>query len=151
MKPIPGEAVQSILRGPANAGHIREMSQFLRRKIDVWAENRVILFDSGRQPLQPRLDLVHEKVGGSSSGLGHFTLLDGSEPRNPEADRRPNNCAFDCVSDQTGYPAPILRQIVAQRMLVKLYHGRLRGRDYQFQCSRCKLTTKLYTLNSKSA
>ncbi|KAL7302544.1 hypothetical protein TKK_0005180 [Trichogramma kaykai] len=154
MKPIPGETVQSIIHGPADAGHIREMSQFLRRQINVWGKERSMLF--GRcHHRQPHVILAHSRAGDAAAAAaaagGHFSLSGGSEPRNPEADRRPNNCAFDCVSDQTGYPAPILRQIVAQRMLVKLYHARLRGRDYQFQCSRCSVSGGNHPFTEKEA
>ncbi|KAL7293427.1 hypothetical protein TKK_0013189 [Trichogramma kaykai] len=106
MKPISGETVLSIVHGPATTGHIKEMSMFLRRPIDVWAKDRLMLF--------------------------------GSEPRDP--DRHPLNCAFDVVSDQTGYPASALRQVAVQRMLAKLYQSRLRGHDYHVQCPACGIS-----------
>ncbi|CAB0030213.1 unnamed protein product [Trichogramma brassicae] len=83
-----------------------------------------------------RLNVGHRSSAGRAGG--HFTLNGGLEPRNPDAGCHPDNCGFDVVSDQTGYPASLLRRIIVQRMLVRLYQSRLRGRDHRFQCSRCR-------------
>ncbi|KAL7304441.1 hypothetical protein TKK_0003237 [Trichogramma kaykai] len=135
MKPITGETVLSIIHGPATTSHLKEMSQFLRRPIDVWADDgRLMLIGKSYGGGSSRsLSLAHKKIG-------HFTLVQGSEPRNPDASRHPQDCAFDAISDQTGYPASLLRQVVAQRMLLKLYRGRLRGRGEKDDCcSSCEL------------
>ncbi|CAB0037281.1 unnamed protein product [Trichogramma brassicae] len=143
MKPIPGETVMSIIYEPATTGHLVETSKFLGREIDVWTEDRLIIINGGCEHRNwrnrpPVLGVAHKKIGGSGKGTGgHFTLTDGTEPRNPDAGRQPNNCAFDVVSDQTGYPATALRRLVAQRMLIRLYRSRLRGRGHRLQCSRC--------------
>uniref|UniRef100_A0ABD2XLQ2 Uncharacterized protein n=1 Tax=Trichogramma kaykai TaxID=54128 RepID=A0ABD2XLQ2_9HYME len=148
MIPILGETVWSIIHGPATTSHIFELSQFLRRPIDVWAKDRLLLFGRCHHRHKPRLHLWYKSLTnkcpscGLSSGkaVGHFTLLEGHEPRNPDARSHPENCGFDVVSDQTGYPATALRQVAVQRMLAKLYESRLRGRDHHFQCSHCNLS-----------
>ncbi|CAB0033117.1 unnamed protein product [Trichogramma brassicae] len=146
MIPILAETVWSIIHGPATTGHIVEVSQFLKRPIDVWAEDRLMLFGRCHNRHKPRLHLKYKsltnkcascKSSSSSKAMGHFTLLKGQEPRNPDARSHPENCGFDVISDQTGYPATALRQVAVQRMLAKLYESRLRGRDHHFQCSRC--------------
>ncbi|CAB0029511.1 unnamed protein product, partial [Trichogramma brassicae] len=75
MKPISGETVLSIIHGPATTGHIKEMSMFLRRPIDVWAKDRLMLF--GRcHHRQPRLNLAFDSpppAGPKNYQGGHFT------------------------------------------------------------------------------
>ncbi|KAL7302753.1 hypothetical protein TKK_0004800 [Trichogramma kaykai] len=148
MIPILGETVLSIIHGPATTGHLIEVSQFLKRPIDVWTEDRMLFFGQRHNRQKPRLHLWYKSLTkkcpscGLSSGkaVGHFTLLEGEEPRNPDARSHPENCGFDVVSDQTGYPATALRQVAVQRMLAKLYESRLRGRDHHFQCSHCSVS-----------
>ncbi|CAB0043677.1 unnamed protein product [Trichogramma brassicae] len=137
MKPITGGTVLSIIHGPATTSHLREMSEFLRRPIDVWTDDGRLMLIGKSYRSSCRLSLAHKKIG-------HFTLVEGSEPRNPDAGCHPQDCAFDAISDQTGYPASLLRQVVAQRMLLKLYRSRLRGRDGGDDdpldcCSSCEL------------
>ncbi|CAB0033129.1 unnamed protein product [Trichogramma brassicae] len=146
MIPILAETVWSIIHGPATTGHLVEVSQFLKRPIDVWTEDRLLLFCQCYNRQKPRLHLKYKsltnkcpscKSSSSSKAVGHFTLLQGHEPHNPDARSHPENCGFDVISDQTGYPATALRQVAAQRMLAKLYESRLRGRDHRFQCPHC--------------
>ncbi|CAB0040603.1 unnamed protein product, partial [Trichogramma brassicae] len=158
MIPILEETVLEIIYGPANTGHLVETSKFLDREIDVWARNRLVVIGGcrSRRPNQPSpLSLTHTIFSSDSSeGSGHFTLVDGSEPRNPDAGCHPNNCAFDAISDQTGYPASMLRRVVTQRMMIMLYQSRLRGRDQRFQCSRLSRANPMQlgaTLASRAA
>ncbi|CAB0030216.1 unnamed protein product [Trichogramma brassicae] len=139
MKPISGDTVLSIIHGPATTVHFVEMSKFVNHEIDVWVKDRVLVIgssSSARQPHPRRLNVGHRSSAGRAGG--HFTLNGGLEPRNLDAGCHPDNCGFDVVSDQTGYPASLLRRIIVQRMLVRLYQSRLRGRDHRFQCSRCR-------------
>ncbi|KAL7303373.1 hypothetical protein TKK_0004559 [Trichogramma kaykai] len=126
MKPISGDTVLSIIHGPATTGHFVEMSKFLNQEIDVLARNRVLMIGgslSSRQPHPRRLNVGHRSSAGRAGG--HFTLRGGPEPRNPDAGCHPDNCGFNVVSDQTGYPASLLRRVIGQRMLVRLYQSRL--------------------------
>uniref|UniRef100_A0ABD2XKF7 Uncharacterized protein n=1 Tax=Trichogramma kaykai TaxID=54128 RepID=A0ABD2XKF7_9HYME len=149
MIPILGETVLSIIHGPVTTGHLVEVSQFLKRPINVWTKHRLLLFGKCHYRHEPRLHLKYKSLTNkcpscglstSSKAVGHFTLLKGEEPRNPDARSHPENCGFDVVSDQTGYPATALRQVAVQRMLAKLYESRLRGRDHHFQCSHCSVS-----------
>ncbi|KAL7302751.1 hypothetical protein TKK_0004798 [Trichogramma kaykai] len=158
MIPILGETVLSIIHGPATTGHLIEVSQFLKRPIDVWTEDRLMLFGRCHHRHKPRLYLKYKSLtkkcpscglSTSSKAVGHFTLLKGEEPRNLDARSHPENCGFDVVSDQTGYPATALRQVAVQRMLAKLYESRLRGRDHHFQCSHCARETLIDTRHDK--
>ncbi|KAL7293939.1 hypothetical protein TKK_0012669 [Trichogramma kaykai] len=136
MKLIQGETILSIIHGPGTESHIAELSLFLRRQINVWFKNEYEVWLFGRDfHRQPRISLEYWRE------KRHFALVDGSEPRNCDdacgssscSGGHRHNCAFDVISDQTGYPAADLRDIAARRILVKVYQARLLGKDYVFE------------------
>ncbi|CAB0029550.1 unnamed protein product [Trichogramma brassicae] len=84
MKPIDGESVLSIIHGPATTGHIRELSQFLRCRIDVSRGP----IDADRQVSRIRRAAAARELAAVAHGQTRRPLRAVRRPRAQQSGRR---------------------------------------------------------------